>query len=278
MLLVLGATASAILALAPGSALDDLGHLLGPTPASARTLLVRAATEIQHRPWHPLAPGQYFYFREEIGYHAPGTPGLKTSTTQGWVAASGFMRLVEKGSGPPEVLLYHPDRAQVMAERRRQERAGHAHVEISKFAASWSGLSYRQLVRLPRDPSRLRSWIIEHTTGGGPRDATILQFALEMIEGAPLPPRLTSSFYRVLAQLPEMRAEGAARDSLGRLGVAVAFDGSHPAHLELIFDSRTGALLGVRGVSPNGRLDSWQAFAQQGIVRGDTQTPDHGGA
>jgi hypothetical protein len=88
--------------------------------------------------------------------------------------------------------------------------------------------------------------------------------------------------YHVIARLPGMRLIGPTHDPLGRAGVAVGlFFNNQPGRIELIFNPKTGVLLGQRGVSlnaktmhaPVGSIVDWTAVESQGVVNSDHLPP-----
>ncbi|MBO2465801.1 hypothetical protein [Actinomadura violacea] len=94
-------------------------------------------------------------------------------------------------------------------------------------------------------------------------DGTVMD-AEELMMDVPFPPAVRAGLMRALAAYPGVRAIGAVVDGLGRKGVALAGpditidngDGDAPgaergsfvSHQELMFDPRTGELLGGRSV------------------------------
>ena len=272
------AIAVALIALLPDRAHNDFGSL-GPAPASAKVLLLRAAAQIERRPWHPLRPGEYYYVRTEgrTPYANGPTPAstkrarqLHVSDT--WIGADGFGRVVQRGD---EVLLFHASPQRIAAEYQLQKQGGHLQVLAYSQPYLFVDRDYAQLIRLPTKPAALRRWIERNAIGSGsPEDRAALYAGALLQQGAPLPPALTAAFYRVIASLPEMQLVGRTHDPLGRPGVAVRFLGGRGGgYWEMIFNSRTGALLSDRYTQANGRLWSWDAIVTTAIVDDDQQLP-----
>lgn len=286
----LAATIAVILALLPGGNGSDVGRL-GPSSASARALLERAARTISRQAWRPLRTGEYFYSRQ-VGTSS-GPTGKVTArpleVQQAWYGANGFARLLQTGPNTlfagGDVLMFHATRHQLQAERERQQRGAHRRVLAYSQKFRWVDLDYQQLIHLPTDPTRLQSYIEQHAIGGGPRFSAIVGYAEGLLGadgtgGAPLPPKVSAAMYRVIARLPHMRLIGPTRDPLGRPGTAIGLFFKHqPGRLDLILNPRTGVLLAEEMVSLShkegqpGTVIAWSAIEDQGIVRSDHQTP-----
>ena len=272
------AIAVALIALLPGQTHNDFGSI-GPAPASAKVLLLRAATQIERQPWHPLRPGEYYYVRTEgrTPYANGPTPAstkrarqLHVSDT--WIGAEGFGRVVQRGD---EVLLFHASPQRIAAEHQLHTQGAHLQVLAYSQPYLFVDRDYAQLIRLPTKPAALRRWIERNAIGSGsPENRAALYAGALLQQGAPLPPGLTAAFYRVIASLPAMQLVGRTHDPLGRPGLAVRFLGGHGGgYWEMIFNSRTGALLSDRYTQADGRLWSWDAIVTTAIVHGDQQLP-----
>ncbi len=272
------AIAVAVVALLPGRAHNDFGGL-GPAPASAKVLLLRAAARIERQSWHPLKPGEYYYVRTEgrTPYEKGPTPAstkrarqLQVSDT--WIGADGFGRVVQRGD---EVLLFHASPQRIAVEHQLQNRRAHLQVLAYSQPYLFVDRDYAQLIRLPAKPVALRRFIERNARGSGsPQNRAALYAGGLLQQGAPLPPALTAAFYRVIASLPEMRLIGRTHDPLGRPGVAVRFLGGRGGgYWEMIFNPRTGSLLSDRYTQANGRLSGWDAIVTTSIVHSDQQLP-----
>lgn len=272
------AIAVAVIAVLPGRTRNDFGNL-GPAPASAKALLLRAAAQLERQPWRPLRPAEYYYVRTEgrTPYENGPTPAstkrarqLRVSDT--WIDPSGFGRVVQRGD---EVLLFHASPQRITSEHQLQKHGAHLQVLAYSQPYLFADRDYAQLIRLPTKTAALRHWIERNAIGSGsPEDRAALYAAALLQQGAPLPPALTAAFYRVIASLPEMQVVGRTQDPLGRPGIAIKFLGGRGGgYWEMIFNPRTGALLSDRYTQPNGRLWSWDAIVTTAIVNGDHQLP-----
>lgn len=282
----MAAVIAVVVAFLPGA---TAVNRLGPPNASARSLLDRAARAISAEVWQPLGAGDYFHFREVGSFPVRNgaAPDRPTLVQEGWFGGNGFARLVQTGpqTAVPggDVLIFDATPGQFQAERLRQRNGAHLKILAYPQKYRWVDLDYEQLIHLPTDASGLQRFIERHATGGGPRFSDIFSYAEALLGGggsggAPLPPKVTAAFYRVIARLPNMRLIGPTRDPLGRPGVAVGLSFAHqPGRIELIFNPATGVLLGERSISLNARetgaargaVIGWSAIESQGVLRSD---------
>lgn len=280
----LAAALAVVVALLPGGAGKDAGQL-APAPASAQAVLQQAARAVSRQAWQPLRAGQYFYYRSTGG---SGRLSARAGEIQDvWVGANGYGRIVQTGPDTllpgGEVLLFHATAQQLRAERERQRHGRHLRILAYSQKYHWVDLDYQQLLHLPSEVAALQRFIEHHATGGGPRFSDIFGYVEGVLLGSPpVSPRVTAGLYHVIARLPGMRLVGPTRDALGRRGVAVGlFFPRQPGRIELIFDPRTGALLGERSVSlnakimhaPVGSIISWSVIERRGVVGSDTGLP-----
>jgi hypothetical protein len=258
----------------------------GPATASARVVLERAARAISRRPWSPLRPGQWLYFRQ-VGSnpdHNGPASARANSVDQVWLAADGAGRIVQRPGvvSGGDVLLFHQPASAVRAEQRRQRLGPHLRVMAYGQRYFWGpGPAYPQLIRLPTNPSKLRRWIERQavnphsTCAANAAECNTFGFVEGLLSGGPLPPKLSAALYRIIADLPGMRLIGPTHDPLGRPGVAVGYFFPHqPGRIELILNPRTGAFLAERAISldprtmhaPVGSVIGWSASEDEGVV------------
>jgi hypothetical protein len=79
------------------------------------------------------------------------------------------------------------------------------------------------------------------------------------------PPVVRAAIYKSAALIPGIRLLGWVRDRDGRRGLGVAHT-SHRSTSELIFDPRTGELLGEQGTGPTGTLQYWAVYLRERIL------------
>ncbi|MEU8247610.1 hypothetical protein [Nonomuraea sp. NPDC048916] len=117
------------------------------------------------------------------------------------------------------------------------------------FAGQW--LTYDEVQRLPADPHRLKAWIEEAGRVGREIlvDGGWLRWnLLEILYDLPAPKEVRAAAYHGLLTMPGVRAEGNAKDKLGRSGTALLIDmpggkGTVPVKTRLIVDTGRMALL-----------------------------------
>ncbi|MGI5205329.1 CU044_5270 family protein [Spirillospora sp. CA-108201] len=143
------------------------------------------------------------------------------------------------------------------------------------FFVRGEGLTVGEIQNLPADPAALARRFYRPGPPKGrapvrPLDRVMdagakLQVTADLLENAPLPPRVRAGLMRALAAQPGVRSLGAATDPLGRTGVALAVDnpvskvdgefgapaqeqGEYRSRSELVFDRETGELLAEQDV------------------------------
>ncbi|MEV6861907.1 hypothetical protein AB0M44_13010 [Streptosporangium subroseum] len=97
-----------------------------------------------------------------------------------------------------------------------------------KFWVAEQWLTYDEVQRLPADPSRLKAWLTKAGQAGREDDIPgWLEYTLpEFLHDFPAPKEVRTAAYQALLTLPGVRADGAAKDGLGRPGSAVVLDSS----------------------------------------------------
>ncbi|MEV4005566.1 CU044_5270 family protein [Actinomadura sp. NPDC049753] len=144
-----------------------------------------------------------------------------------------------------------------------------------RFFVRGERLTVQDIQNLPEDPAALARRFYRP---GPPKDRAAvrpldrvmdaggrLRVTADLLENAPLPPRVRAGLMRALAAQPGVRSLGAATDPLGRTGVALAVDdqvskvdgeygaprqeqGEYRSRSELVFDRETGDLLAEQDV------------------------------
>ncbi|HEX6780985.1 MAG TPA: CU044_5270 family protein [Solirubrobacterales bacterium] len=106
------------------------------------------------------------------------------------------------------------------------------------------------LAGLPTDPEDLSRWLIDRVSGpagnGFPLSVRTLTLVAELLQNPFAPPELRASLYEAEALVPGIEDLGAARDELGREGIAVGARSANsgaPTVYSLIVDPRTSEVL-----------------------------------
>lgn len=244
ILLVTGVAVVAVVVVVIASAGGRSTPPAGPAvPRSAAAALDQAERAAAAGTFAPrLRPGQAWYTGEVERHVSPAlgqVPKSVISSIWGKWNAAGTSPGIVYGIGEPHVHAAGFGTFQ-LATFTNPERAVHF------LSAPWAGY-----------------W--EYSTGGGhpagDHDVspfTRLAKAAALLADAPLRPTVRAAVFRAIANLPGLIYLGAARDPLGRQGVAVAAEGSPRAldvngpqryRFELIFDPSTGRVLGFRTIA-----------------------------
>jgi len=160
---------------------------------------------------------------------------------------------IPKGRGPGSPVRIEP------GARQANEFKGAA-----VYGIGTDNVTVADLEKLPTDPAALRAELLRHYDGGGgdmptDRDEWLFTVGGSLVAGLPVDRAVRVAAYRLLADLPGVRALGTVRDQHGRAGQAVAFIRGGAATTgqveeRLIIDPQTGTALGqeIRLVEPAG--------------------------
>ena len=126
-------------------------------------------------------------------------------------------------------------------------------------------VSYANLGKLPRAPRALERFL-EHLKlpGSTPGPAMAFQAVTELFQTYVMPPHLTASLFRALADIPGVRVDRHARDVAGRPGAGFAF-GHGADRQEIILNPRTFLLMGY-GVSDGAPAWRFRGFGRIAIM------------
>ncbi|TMR92121.1 CU044_5270 family protein [Nonomuraea basaltis] len=135
--------------------------------------------------------------------------------------------------------------------------------------------TYQELQELPTDPGELRKLLCEGSVkfiaggSGAPRRCNgptgVLGRVYFALVDTPVPPKVRAGLMRLITDYPGVRQLGAVTDPLGRsaVGLAVPFDsadGRGKIQREVLFDQKTGKVLGSRDIQlePGPKSQKWQ--------------------
>ncbi|GAA4221152.1 hypothetical protein FHR32_005353 [Streptosporangium album] len=93
------------------------------------------------------------------------------------------------------------------------------------FSMAGHGMSFEQIQRLPADPVALKDRVAEvvRDVPGGSTDGVVADALSGLLWSKPSPPDVRAAAYRALAELPNVRYLGTAKDERGRAGAAFSF-------------------------------------------------------
>ncbi|MCK2215000.1 CU044_5270 family protein [Actinomadura sp. ATCC 31491] len=135
--------------------------------------------------------------------------------------------------------------------------------------------TYQELQDLPTGPEALREILCEGSItsadggSGAPKRCDeprhVLDHVFFMLADTPVPPKVRAGLMRLITDYPGVQRLGAVTDPLGRAAVALAVsfesvDGRGTIQRQVLFDQRTGELLGSRDIQlkPGRNSQKWQ--------------------
>lgn len=257
-------------------------------PPDARTLLLASAQTAERV---PVEPGRYWYTRERtrtlhdtrVEPRRPGAGGRRpkevtlpyayclAGTQESWLSRTGRDRT--RTITAIDVEASFPTRRDEAGWRRAgspnliDEEDRRPSVNDDDMPVSHQIGNHRvrteDLPKLPADARRLgaelrRRYEADVKEAGGPQNVDpypyyVWMTAQDLLAG-PITPATKAALYRVLADQPGVRSEGAMSDQLGRRGVAVAMDPvADGMPVRLIIDPRTARLLAYESGARNGQ-------------------------
>lgn len=249
------------------------GSPAGPSPAAA-AVLHRLARLIAAQPLTPQA-GQYLYVESVSEY--PAFDGAGTCETlavdhrQIWIGADGS-GLIRDSSGPERFSSAADRTACLQADPKLRLRSGGTSNDW--FAPDclplgptndWSSLSTDPQVLLQQ---------MRQIDGGPSTPGEDFVHVGDFLRETDAPPAVRAALYRAAALIPGIRLLGTVRDHDGRPGLGIAYPSQGPypstgSTSELIFDPRTGQLLGEQGTGPA----YWAVYLREQVVDALPATP-----
>jgi hypothetical protein len=236
-------------------------------PATAATFLRRAAHNVREVvPTRPLKPGQYLYtsssdaFLTTVGDGPRPYSVLVPHTRETWLALDGTGWL-KTTSGDLKWLSEADRAAWVAAGRPKLSGNGEGAIGTN----DQDGPAPMTTPKLPTDPGALFAYLEKQAAGKG-NGLHLEMFTLigDSLREAYTTPEQRSALYEVAARLPGVELVGKTADHAGRPGVAVAMsDPVNKLREELIFDPRSGALLGEQETTLPG---FWNHYAPGTVI------------
>ncbi|MEU5868833.1 hypothetical protein ABZ815_47240 [Nonomuraea sp. NPDC047529] len=203
------------------------------TSSNSYSLVKRQITERWTTP-----DGRAWYAYRELGT----TPG-SAADKKAWQRDGSPSRWGKSIDGQTVRLSTEPTKGHLGSVRERNQ---------FELAGQW--LTYDEIQRLPADPALLKDWL---TRAG--RVAQIPETALpgwvaqtlpQLLHVLPAPKEVRNAAYQGMLTMPGVRADGVAKDELGRSGAAVVIDtvngtgkAAVPETTRLIVDTGRMALL-----------------------------------
>jgi RNA polymerase sigma-70 factor (ECF subfamily) len=242
------------------------GSPAGPTPAAA-AVLNRLARLIAAQPLTPQ-PGQYLYVESRSEYPAFGgnCETLAVDHRQIWIGTDGS-GLIRETTGPEHFSSAADQATCLQANPKMQLRSGG--ISNDWFAPQclelgptndWSSLS--------SDPQALLQQM-RQIDGGPSTPGEDFVHVGDFLRETDAPPAVRATLYQAAALIPGIQLLGTVRDHDGRPGLGIAYPSQGPyasngSSSELIFDPRTGELLGEQGTGP----EYWAVYLREKVVNG----------
>jgi hypothetical protein len=107
---------------------------------------------------------------------------------------------------------------------------------------------YTAVTRLPTDPGRMRDWLYHGDGGESRTDEEAWLLVGDLLSENYLPPAQRAALFKAAAGIEGVTVMENAQDAAGRVGIAVGRPGDLGLRNDLIFDPKTYAFLGERGV------------------------------
>lgn len=154
--------------------------------------------------------------RSWIGYREPGAYPRSAKDREAWRRDGSPVAWTRDVRGQTVKLSTRPTNGHVIPVRGQD----------TQFFLAGQYLTYEEVQRLPADPAALRSWLTKaaQVSEGGDTDHFVTASLPDLLYRLPAPKKVRAAAYQVLLTMPGVRAEGAARDDLGRNGTALSID------------------------------------------------------
>ena len=236
----------------------------------------------------PISAAQFLYVESETRGETTNVwtdPNGKTRSfetlapahRQIWIAPDGSGRLVQT-FGQPTFQSAH-DRAEWVAAGRDPKKLQMLPPEDRRFGPR--GLGWFDVSQLPTtDPEALRVALNE-LDGGTPSPNDDFVHVGDALRETNTTRELRVALYKFALTIPGVKPLTDATDHSGRRGLGVAWGGTDGIRNDLIFDSKSYALLGEQATSigpntgdyPVGAQLEWTVYLRSGIVDSDTAVP-----
>lgn len=240
----------------------------GGGPSNAAAALNRLADVAVMHSLTPQ-PGQYLYVgqEEENGAFLESRTGgpcetLQLDRRETWIGTDGS-GLIRETFGPGQ-FTSPADRATCLGMERKYGKHSGVQFDLARHSGSdwyapqclslkprnnldWSSLS--------SDPQAL----LQQITQGEARHTPAEEFSdiESFLHETDAPPAARAKLIRAVGAIPGIQLLGTVRDHAGRPGIGFSL----PSHGELIFDAKTGELLGEQGI-----INPWTVYLRQKVV------------
>jgi hypothetical protein len=211
--------------------------------------------------------------RRWFGYRELGTQPATAADKKAWQRDGSPSKWSESIDGKTVKLSTEPSKGRMVPVRERNQ-----------FLLAGQWLTYDEVQRLPADPNRLKDWLTKAGQVSRLQDISIpgwLTSTLpQLLHALPAPKEVRAAAYQALLTMPGVRADGNAKDNLGRSGAAVVIDRSNgtgekatSVQLRLIVDTGRMVLLSQdQTVMLNGKAFAQKSFNETLVEAGWTNS------
>ncbi|WP_327588314.1 hypothetical protein OHA25_15785 [Nonomuraea sp. NBC_00507] len=211
--------------------------------------------------------------RKWFGYRELGTQPATAADKKAWQRDGSPSKWSESIDGKTVKLSTEPSKGRMVPVRERNQ-----------FLLAGQWLTYDEVQRLPADPNRLKDWLTKAGQVSRLQDISIpgwLTSTLpQLLHALPAPKEVRAAAYQALLTMPGVRADGNAKDNLGRSGAAVVIDRSNgtgekatSVQLRLIVDTGRMVLLSQdQTVTLNGKAFAQKSFNETLVEVGWTNS------
>lgn len=227
---------------------------------------------------------------------------LETSVSEEWAtpagkAWNGYRQLATRPESPADKKAWQRDGSPTqwgktidgkIVKLSGKHSKGHVGLLLPDRGQFWVAgqwLTYEEVQRLPADPERLTDWLTRAARVGGVSETSVANWLTtvlpQLLHQFPAPTEVRAGAYQALLKSPNVRAEGTAKDSLGRSGALVVINEAYgtgekrtAAERRLIVDTGRMVLLSQSQKSTNnGKPSLEESFDQTLTEVGWTDSP-----
>jgi hypothetical protein len=269
----------------------DDGGRLGPPDARAAATLRQAATAQQGALARPLRRGEYLYVRRRTAWATSAGDEytfIQPQISETWVGVDGSGRTVTRPDGPPRFPSpgdrerWQAGGRRLAGQGKRSEQRFQPESGTAAFYAANTGVSYGELLDLPREPRALHGWLrqvaVDCKCGNSVEQETFVIVG-DLLRHPPLPSDLRAALLHAAAFIPGIEFVENERDIAGRRGIGVAFEDGGTRSV-LVFDRESHELLGEnrwlledKDYGDAGTLAGASADLESGVVDSITDRP-----
>ncbi|MGN9846409.1 hypothetical protein ACTMTI_50700 [Nonomuraea sp. H19] len=155
--------------------------------------------------------------RTWVGFRELGTLPKTAADKKAWQRDGSPAKWSESIDGKTVKLSTEPSKGSLSPVRNE-----------NSFHLAMQRLTYDEVQRLPADPNNLKDWLKRagqvSRVPVGSLDGWVTNTLPEILHDIPAPKEVRAAAYQALLTMPDVRADGNAKDTLGRSGAAILID------------------------------------------------------